>query len=687
MNMEEISKNIKSMSDNNEVITTESGIIIHGYSTKSQANDNIQIDAKYSFIDLGECETIIKQYYNLKDTTELYILGIDSPNKNKNSSTYVYNFEIYLENGTQLEYATICKDSKISISSSITNPELVKLEEANYFSNFGYDIYTKNSSFYEDNCSPAYIYGNDITLDDRKKYFYPSNVSLCNDSCLYSSVNFTTQRFICECQTSSNISEYHDNEINDEIEKDDKYIDYFLSLINYRIIICYKFFSDFGNYYANGGFYISISILLFCLTGIIIFLIFGMKRMNIQIIESTPNTEKLKVIVKQQEKKRKSLIKLEFNGVIDPPKRNNYINAHLKSEIGTKNKLNIFDIKEVKKEVNNEIINYNKINRRNTIINRRKAKNKNHFKLSNPETIKFKTPYYKQKSISQESIKSLMSDDSKPKEISSSNIKQFDIYLENEKDKKIIANKINIINNLQGLIELVVNDEEINKKELNIIPFTKALRVDKRNFFEIFLSVLAHEIKIIDIFYYRSIYTSLSITLSIYAFESCLDVTLNCLLYTDNVVSEKYNNNGSIKFFTSLSLSFISNIIAYIISRIVGNLADYGDMIELIIKDTIDKKQYFDNIVKFKKYLTLKLTAFYLIQTIINLSMCYYLVIFCSVYHKTQLSVMINYIIGLVQSIIISLVLSLLISFIRFIGIRFKCKSVYYTSKFLFEKF
>ena len=107
---------------------------------------------------------------------------------------------------------------------------------------------------------------------------------------------------------------------------------------------------------------------------------------------------------------------------------------------------------------------------------------------------------------------------------------------------------------------------------------------------KIFLSVLAHEIQIVEIFYYKHPFTHLSITLSIYVFELCLDLTLNCLLYTDNVVSEKYNNNGSIGFFTSLSLSFMSNIFASIIAFIVGKLANYEDVFEYIMKYEIKKK-------------------------------------------------------------------------------------------------
>ena len=120
------------MSDNGEVISNPSGVVIRGYSTKSDNND-IDPDVTYSIIDLGDCEDKLKEHYKLNNKTELYILGIDSPNKNKSYTTNVYNYGVYLENGTQLDHLSVCKDSKISISSVITNPDLVKLDDAIIF--------------------------------------------------------------------------------------------------------------------------------------------------------------------------------------------------------------------------------------------------------------------------------------------------------------------------------------------------------------------------------------------------------------------------------------------------------------------------------------------------------------------------------------------------------------------------
>jgi len=61
--------------------------------------------------------------------------------------------------------------------------------------------------------------------------------------------------------------------------------------------------------------------------------------------------------------------------------------------------------------------------------------------------------------------------------------------------------------------------------------------------------------------------------------------------------------------------------------------------------------------------------------------------IFCTVYHNTQGSVMINYLTGVIESIIISFGFTLIISILRTISIKCRSKSAYYTSKYFFENF
>ena len=82
------------------------------------------------------------------------------------------------------------------------------------------------------------------------------------------------------------------------------------------------------------------------------------------------------------------------------------------------------------------------------------------------------------------------------------------------------------------------DDELIEEKDLNVTPYTKALRVDKRSLCKKFLYTIANKIEIINIFYYKNTYVHLSMSISLYLFSFLLDVTLNCFLYTDDVVQK-----------------------------------------------------------------------------------------------------------------------------------------------------
>ena len=156
--------------------------------------------------------------------------------------------------------------------------------------------------------------------------------------------------------------------------------------------------------------------------------------------------------------------------------------------------------------------------------------------------------------------------------------KFFSVVKKESNDSEKIDDKINKDNNYNGNITnnsdyilnidftfehlIEKNDDEIERNELNDISYRQALRIDNRHLFEIFTSVFIKEIEILNIFYYRSPYYHFSLAISIYLLESLLDLTLNFLLYSDDVVSEKYNNNGEISFITSLTLSLISNIVS-----------------------------------------------------------------------------------------------------------------------------
>ena len=299
--IEEIIKNI----ENVEPTISSSGIIINAYNSEGDINELIKTNPNLTFVDLGDCNNKIKEAYNLPSDAKLFVLGIDTPSLIKSSSINNFNFEIYLSNGTQIKNLSVCENTKISMSSNIKEPENVKLDKAFEFNNLGYDIYNKTNIFYTDACSPAADNGNDITLNDRIKYYYPSNISICNEGCNYIDVDYEMQRFICECDAYNNGNNNEEDEINEkEEEYEQSYLEYFLSLINYKIIICNNLFFQFSSFYYNAGFYISFSTLLICIILIMIFWIFGIRKIKIIFYKNIPTKSKLKELLNKQEIKR-----------------------------------------------------------------------------------------------------------------------------------------------------------------------------------------------------------------------------------------------------------------------------------------------------------------------------------------------------------------------------------------------
>jgi hypothetical protein len=381
-NMDKIIANIKNMSENNEEISTGNGIIIHSYSTNTE-NIAIPKEKNYSVLYLGECEGLIRDYYNLSKNTNLYILGIDSPNKDKNSSTKVFNYGVFLENGTQLDLISACKSEKVIISSVIVNFEKIKYQNASYFSDFGYDIYDENNSFYTDKCSGAYIDNNDITLTDRKKYYYPENISLCNESCTYISVDFDTDRFTCECEISYNYSLGKSNNYNKNDEEEITYLQYLMSFINYKIFSCYSLFFNSKNFNSNVGFYISEGTLIFCLIQMILFLVFGLREMKLKIMKNIPNKLKIKNALKNQMYKKKDLTLNREKHINNPikNKKNRKLNIYnlSKEELKNSNRSTsvLKGIKESLNELNKKSIGDDILKSKSIKLTKKKTRNNN----------------------------------------------------------------------------------------------------------------------------------------------------------------------------------------------------------------------------------------------------------------------------------------------------------------------
>ena len=232
------------------------------------------------------------------------------------------------------------------------------------------------------------------------------------------------------------------------------------------------------------------------------------------------------------------------------------------------------------------------------------------------------------------------------------------------------------------------NINKIDENDYNDLPYTQAIIFDKRNIFSIYLSLIKMKINIISIFCYPEEYSHKSITLTLYLLDFLFSFFMNAILYTDDVVSQKYHNNGELDFFTTLFLSLASNIASSIIMFFINSLISYREYLSLFFKE-INYKNSHSYMVTFKKInriMKIKVFFFYLSSLILSAFSMIYILIFCQIYKKSQKSLLINYVLGIVESFAYSVGIPIIICILRYISIKYKLKNIYRTSVYLDTK-
>ena len=309
----------------------------HIYQLTSSFNQNNNIYNNISNINLGLCENLLKQYYNISDNSSLLIFKMDL--HEEGFLIPIIEYEVYNIITKEKLDLNICKDIKIDINIP------VKIDEKNLFK------YNSSSEYYNDNCYPYTTEKNtDITLKDRRNEFINNNLSLCEKDCEYNGYNYTTKNVLCECYIKIKFPLISEIKINKDLLlrsfKDIK------TIININIMKCYYILFKKEGIVKNIGNYIISVILIITIILCILFIIKGYKKIKLKIYD----------IIKKKEindKKEKSLGEKEKNVNTDTNKGRK-INKDINSEIVKINKIKKKRQSKIKRrsiEIKGEIIN------------------------------------------------------------------------------------------------------------------------------------------------------------------------------------------------------------------------------------------------------------------------------------------------------------------------------------------
>ena len=238
-----------------EKIETEKMTIT--FTTTQNQKNNID-DINTTSIDMGDCEGLIRKYYNLSINETLYIKKIDIVQEGMQISKVGYDVYSKLFGKALVKLnLTACENIKISILIPVKiNEPLDKLNSSSgYYNDICYTTTSKD--------------GTDITLRDRKKEYANGDKIVCQEDCVFSDYDYNTFKAKCDCKAKESSTSIIDIDMDkDKLLKNIKDIKNFA---NFNLLVCYKKLLNAKGLLKNIGSYILLFILLFHLFSIIYF--------------------------------------------------------------------------------------------------------------------------------------------------------------------------------------------------------------------------------------------------------------------------------------------------------------------------------------------------------------------------------------------------------------------------------
>jgi hypothetical protein len=409
------------------------------------------------------------------------------------------------------------------------------------------------------------------------------------------------------------------------------FFSYLGDMVNYKITTCYHMLFDINNYQNNFGLYIGAILLNTIIIIYFFYLLVGRKSLRKKYFAKKPNWSEIK----------------EIESKFNKSNLNTNTNKGKKNEIASSLTVNNYTNKKSNPNKKNKDIIIKRITKKRKKGKKKKARNIQLKK--NGEILSFSSKGY----------------------ISSNDANYF---LDNSK------------NIIKTIYEKKKTKEE-EKIDYDELYYNEAFIKDKRNFFEMFKSLFFLKLQTIQIFFYPKEFTHISLTLSLYLFDILLDFTINSLLFSDQILSQKYFNNGDLLFITTNILSISSNVISFFILLYLGKLIDRYQVFDIITKEFKSEDNFLKIFKILKCYFEINVTIFFLILFLIGLFCTYYLFIFFSIYKNIQGDLFVNYIVGSLWSLGFTTFICLFVAITRRIAILKKVKRLFILSKYIDDTF
>ena len=316
------------------------------------------------------------------------------------------------------------------------------------------------------------------------------------------------------------------------------------------------------------------------------------------------------------------------------------------------------------------------------IVNKKENINKN-INVNETIDIKQNKKKYKEKNDKKDKKENK---DKKEKKIN----KTKSLKIKNSKKKKTISikrnrdmNECNSFSNLdlntkkttkgiktkKNLTILKLNSKEnkesfYNDYDLNSFSYKEAKKYDKRNFISFYISLIRAKQPLIFSFCPLNDYNSRIIKIDLFFISLSLHYFINSLFFNESTIHKIYEDGGIYNFIYLIPYISYSFIISHILNIIIRYIfLSERNLNQIIIEKNLEKMYEIMNIVK--RRLVLKYIFFFIIFTIVDWFIWYYLSSFGAVYQNTQVYIIENTMISFGFSLVFPFIFYLLPSFLR----------------------
>ena len=213
----------------------------------------------------------------------------------------------------------------------------------------------------------------------------------------------------------------------------------------------------------------------------------------------------------------------------------------------------------------------------------------------------------------------------------------------------------------------------ISDDELFDLDIKKYNVIEKLDFFEIFWIIYKCSYEFLNLFIisFNKDYKIYQIKIINYINYLILSIVINISFYNDKILHQIYIKNQHYNVLNRLTIIILTNFISNFIHSISYNYFDNYNFIDL--KINMEDENSKENMAKNTyKYFVRKIIICCILTFFIDMIFWYYISCFFTVYSKTQISIFLDFIFGIIINFITTLFISLFYCLIKIIDIKYK---------------